>query len=72
MLRIEGVFLCIVRKWWRPLSCLGLVAALWANMVIIPWIAKKPIEFDKASLFVTALVGAFAVREWGKIKGSTD
>ena len=72
VLRIQEMLLCLVRKWWRPLSCLGFVAAIWVNMVAVPWRTGKPIEFDKGSLFVTAVVAAFAVREWGKVKGSAE
>jgi hypothetical protein len=72
LMRVQDVALCICRKWWRPLTCLGLLASAWVNLVVIPWLQRKPIEFDKAALFVTALVAAFAVREWGKAKGSAD
>lgn len=72
VLRIQETALCVCRKWWRPLTCLGLLASVWVNLVIIPWGRDEPIEFEKAAAFVTAIVAAFAVREWGKIKGAAD
>lgn len=65
----QNAALCLVRKWWRPFSCIGLAASVWVNLVLIPWWSGKPIEFDKASAFVAAVVAAFAVREWGKVRG---
>jgi hypothetical protein len=70
VLRAQEVVLCICRKWWRPLTCLGLLASVWVNLVIIPWRKGVPIEFAPAAAFVTAIVAAFAVREAGKIMGA--
>jgi hypothetical protein len=72
VLRVQETALCFVRKWWRPLICVGFLASVWVNLVIIPWRKGEPIEFDKAAAFVTAIVAAFAVREWGKAKGTAD
>jgi hypothetical protein len=71
-LRAQEMLLCLCRKWWRPLTCLGLLASVWTNLVILPWRAGKPIEFAPAAAFVSAVVAAFAVREIGKIKGSSE
>lgn len=72
VLRIQETGLCLIRKWWRPLTCLGLLVSVWINLVVLPWRAGKPIDFAPAAAFVTAIVAAFAVREIGKIKGSAD
>jgi uncharacterized membrane protein len=69
ILRIQEMLLCVCRKWWRPLTCMGLMASVFVNLVLIPWVKKTPIEFSSASAFVGAIVAAFAVREWGKTKG---
>ena len=72
ILAIQNVALCVVRKWWRPMTCLGLMFSVWINLVLIPWWKNEPIQFDKGAAFVTAVVAAFAVREWGKAKGTDD
>jgi len=72
LLRAQETGLCLIRKWWRPLSCAGLVASLWVNLVIIPWMKREAVELEKAALFVTAVVAAFAVREVGKKWGTAD
>lgn len=45
--------------------------------VILPlmmffWYQQMPTDLTGLSLLVTAIAGAFAVREWGKIKGGGD
>lgn len=72
LMHVQNVGLCLIRKWWRPLTCLGLLASVWVNLVVLPWRAGKPIDFAPAAAFVTAIVAAFAVREAGKIMGSAD
>lgn len=70
VLRVQETLLCLCRKWWRPLTCLGLLASVWVNLVIIPWRKGEEIDFAKGAAFVTAIVAAFAVRECGKIMGA--
>lgn len=70
--RLQETLLGIVQKWWRPLTCLGLCGSVFVNMILIPLKKGIPIEFVPASTFVTAIVAAFAVREWGKMNGSSQ
>lgn len=74
LLRAEGVALCVMRKWWRPITCVGIAATMFVHGVIIPLYmffekGEMPTDLTGLSLLVTATAGAFAVREWGKIKG---
>ena len=69
LIKITDSAVCFARKIWRPLTCVGLCASVFVNLVLIPWMKKTPIEFSSASAFVGAIVAAFAVREWGKSKG---
>ncbi len=68
-IKVTNALTCFIRKLWRPLTCIGLCASVFVNLVLIPWVKKIPIEFSSASAFVGAIVAAFAVREWGKSKG---
>lgn len=72
IVRIVDSGICLTRKIWRPLTCLGLLASVWVNLVVLPWRAGKPIEFAPAAAFVSAIVAAFGVREIGKIMGSAE
>jgi len=72
VLRAQETALCFVRKWWRPAACVGLASSVWVNLVVIPWKKGVPIEFASASVYVTSIVAAFAVREFGKWKGNAE
>jgi hypothetical protein len=76
LLAFEKTALCVIRKWWRPVTCLWIAATMAVHGVIVPlWRLLKHDEMPATdltglSLLVTAIAGAFAVREWGKIKGA--
>lgn len=68
VLAAEKIFLCFARKWWRPVTCLWIAGTMAVHGVILP-LSGKDTDLAGLSLLVTAVAGAFAVREWGKIKG---
>ena len=73
LLAIEAAALCIIRKWWRPVTCIWISLAMAMHGFVIPLvrlIQGKDIDTDLASLaaLVSAVAAAFAVREWGKVK----
>lgn len=61
---------CFIRKWWRPTTTVIMPLTLFVNGVYLPVVTKTPAELTGLSLLVGAIVGAFAVREWGKAKGN--
>lgn len=67
----EKTALKLIRTWWRPLTCLWIMGTMAVHGVILPWLGKDT-DLTGLSLLVTACAGAFAVREWGKVKGLTD
>jgi len=70
LLRAEGVALCIMRKWWRPVTCLGIAGSMIVHGVVLPLMTRTSPDLTGLSALVTACAAAFAVREWGKIKGA--
>lgn len=77
LLAFEKVALCVIRKWWRPLTCVWLAGTMAVHGVVLPLLVfarKGEISTDLTglSLLVTATAGAFAVREWGKVKGVSN
>ncbi len=68
-LAIEAVALCLIRKWWRPVTCVWIAGTMAVHGVILP-LTGKDTDLTGLSLLVTAIAGAFAVREWGKAKGN--
>jgi hypothetical protein len=75
LMAAEAVILCIIRKWWRPVSCVWIAGTMAVHGVIVPMYRllkhdeMPSTDLTGLSLLVTAIAGAFAVREWGKIKG---
>jgi hypothetical protein len=72
LMRAQEIALCVVRKWWRPLTCAGIAASMWTHGVIVPILTKTSTDLTGLSLLVTAAAAAFAVREVGKIMGNSD
>lgn len=77
LLAAEKVALCVIRKWWRPVTCIWIAGTMAVHGVIIPLLivfreGGSPADLTGLSLLVTATAGAFAVREWGKIKGVSN
>lgn len=71
LLAAEKVALCVIRKWWRPVTCLWIAGTMAVHGVILP-LTGKDTDLTGLSLLVSAVAAAFAVREWGKVKGTTD
>lgn len=77
LLAFEKTALCVIRKWWRPVTCLWIAATMAIHGVVIPLymllrFGQSPTDLTGLSLLVTAIAGAFAVREWAKIKGTAS
>lgn len=72
LLAAQGVALCLVRKWWRPATCIGIAGGAIVNLVIIPLVNWQVPNMAEAAAYVTAATAAFAVREWGKAKGTAE
>lgn len=78
LLAFEKTALCVIRKWWRPVTCVWIALTLAVHGVLAPayvliTTGQLPAtDLTGLSLLVTAIAGAFAVREFGKIKGVTD
>lgn len=75
LLDFEAVALCVIRKWWRPVTCIWIAGTMAVHGVVAPLYllfskGEAPSDMTGLSLLVTAIAAAFAVREWGKIKGS--
>lgn len=63
--------LTLIRRWWRPITCVWIAGTMAVHGVALPLMGKDT-DLTGLSLLVTATAGAFAVREFGKIKGVSD
>jgi hypothetical protein len=71
-LAAQEVALCLVRKWWRPVTCVGIAGGAIVNLIVIPLMKREVPDMAEAAAYVTAATAAFAVREWGKVQGTAD
>lgn len=65
----ETKALNLIRRWWRPVTCIWIAGTMAVHGVILPIMGKET-DLTGLSLLVTATAGAFAVRELGKKWGS--
>lgn len=68
ILKAQETALCLIRKWWRPITCLGIAGTLIINGMIIPWFSWQVPDMTALAAYVAAATAAFAVREWGIIE----
>lgn len=68
----QEIALCFVRKWWRPATCIGIAGGAIVNLVVIPLVNWEVPDMTAAAAYVTAATAAFAVREFGKWKGTAE
>lgn len=70
--RVQTIMRYAITRWWRPFCCLGFVATIWTQGVVLPLLNLTSPDLTGLSLLVTSIVAAFAVREWGKHKGTAE
>jgi hypothetical protein len=68
-LSLQEVALCLVRKWWRPMTYIILGMASLVNGVVIPLWKMTPIPLTELAALVAAWSPVVAIREWGKSRG---
>lgn len=66
-----------IRRWWRPVTCVWLSLTVLVNGVVLPvwhFLRSGELSTDLVALsaLISAVVAAFAVREWGKVKGTAE
>lgn len=69
IMRAQDAALCLVSKWWRPVTCIGIAGGAVINLVVIPLWTWTPISMLDAAAYVTAATAAFTVRAWEKRHG---
>lgn len=69
-LRWQEAALCLVRKWWRPLTQLGIAGGMIVNGVVIPIIKRDFPDLTALAAYVAAATAAFGVRAWEKHKSA--
>jgi len=70
ILRVQEMALCVVRKWWRPVTCIGIAGGTIINLCIIPLATWTIPNLAEGAAWITACAATFAVREVGKKWGT--
>jgi hypothetical protein len=71
-LRLQEIALCLVRKWWRPVTCVGIAGGTVVNLVVIPLKTWTVPNLAEGAAWIGACAAAFAVREVGKAWGTAS
>lgn len=72
LIKSLDVPLCFIRKAWRPLTCVWISGCVFVNGVYLPYVKGEPADMVALAGLITAVTAAFAVREWGKMKGTAE
>jgi hypothetical protein len=59
-----------ITKWWRPATCVGMAVTVWTQGVALPMTTKTYPDLGGLAALFTAVVAAFAVREFAKTRGT--
>ena len=70
--RIQAAVLELIRRWWRPISCVGIAGGAIVNLVVIPLTTWTVPNMAEAAAYVAAMTAAFAIREVGKKWGTAE
>lgn len=69
LLAVQEVALCAVRKWWRPVTQIGIAGGMVVNGVVIPLYTWSVPDMTALAAYVAAATAAFGVRAYEKFKG---
>ena len=63
---------CLARKVWRPITCLGIACAVGVKGVYIPLVKGEVADMTALAALVASLTPFVAARTWEKIKGEGE
>jgi hypothetical protein len=69
LMAAQEIALCLVRKWWRPMICLGLGGALITNGIAMPLIEGKGADLVGLAALVASVTPFAWLRTQEKAKG---
>lgn len=69
VMRVQDIALCLVSKWWRPVTCIGIAGGALVNLVVIPLVNWEVPDMTAAAAYIAASTAAFGVRAWEKRAG---
>lgn len=70
--KVSNGLLNAIRSWWRPITCVGIAGSVIVHGIYIPIVTGQAVNMAELAALITAATAAFAVREWGKVKGTAE
>ena len=67
--RMQEIALCLISKWWRPVTCIGLAGGTIVNLILIPLWTWEMADLTSGAAWITATTAAFGIRTWEKKLG---
>lgn len=68
----QDVVLCLVRKWWRPATCIGIAGGTIINFIVLPLRSGQWPDMTAGALWIGAATAAFGVRAFEKWSGKAE
>ena len=59
--KIMDIALCLIRKWWRPITCVGIAGSVMVHGVILPLMIKQSSDLTGLAALITAAAAAFTI-----------
>jgi hypothetical protein len=72
LLTAQEMALCLVRKWWRPVTCIGIAGGMIVNGIVIPLVKWEVPDMTAMAAYVAAATAAFGVRAFEKYAGVVE
>lgn len=72
VMRAQEAALCLIRKWWRPVTQIGIAGGMVINGVVIPLYKWEVPDMAAMAAYVAAATAAFGVRAWEKHKSAAE
>lgn len=69
ILKWQAMVLCLVKKWWRPMTYIVLGTGTLVNTVVIPLYKMETVNLAEFAALIASWSPLIAIREWGKSKG---
>ena len=67
--RAQDAVVCMISRWWRPVTCVGIAGGAIVNLIVIPLYKWEVPDMTAAAAYVAAATAAFGVRAWEKHRG---
>lgn len=69
LMRAQEAAICVVSKWWRPVTFIGIAGGTVVNFIVIPLSTWELPDLAAGAAWITAATAAMGLRSWEKKHG---